>query len=108
MIINVNWEFDLRYQADQGELRSFGVDMLKDYDELHTNCKRKVYENFAAAKGVPLSVDLSRYWREPENAYKEDITEFLKDKWCYSVKSWNKEWCVEDHIEDHMDFITCN
>jgi len=105
MIISVYWEFDLRYHSDQGELKAFDIESLKDYDELHSNDKRKVYEKFANANGVPLTVDLSEYWREPENAYEEDITEFLKDKWGYSVKSWSKEYCIEDHLEDHMDFI---
>lgn len=103
MIISVVWEFDLRYLSDHGELKQFGINSLKDYDELHTNDKRKVYENFADTNDVPLRVDLSRYWREPEYAYEEDITEFLKDKWGYLVKRWHKELCVEDHIEDHID-----
>jgi hypothetical protein len=105
MIINIVWEFDLRYLANKGELKNFGIDFLKDYDELHDKDKRKVYENFADKNNIPLSLDLSRYWREPEYAYEEDITEFLKDKWGYPVKSWDKEWCIEDHIEDHMDFV---
>ena len=101
MIINVVWEFDLRYNADQGDLKAFGIESLKDYDLLHTNKKRNVYERFAAANDIPLSVDLTRYWREPEYAYEKDITEFLKDKWGCSVKSWTKEWCIEDHIEEY-------
>ena len=105
MIINVNWEFDLRYNANQGSLKEFGIDSLKDYDVLNTNDKRKVYESFAAENNVPLTVDLSEYWREPENAYEKDITEFLEYKWSHSVISWSKEWCIEDHIEDHLDFI---
>ena len=103
MIINVRWEFDLRDNADQGNLKEFGIDSLRDYDELHTNDKRNVYARFAAANDIPLKVDLTKYWREPENAYEEDITEFLSDKWGWLVKSWSKEWCVEDHIEDHID-----
>ena len=105
MIISIVWEFDLRYLSSQGDLKEFGVDSLEAYDDLHTNDKRKVYEKFANVNNVPLKVDLSEYWREPEHAYEEDITEFLKDKWGHSVKRWNKEWCIEDHIEDHMDFI---
>ena len=108
MIINVSWEFDLRYHADQGDLKQYGIDSLKEYDDLHANDKRKIYEKFAEVNEVPLSVDLSKYWREPEHAYEEDITEFLSDKWGWLVKRWSKEWCVEDHIEDHVDFITCN
>lgn len=107
MIINIVWEFDLRYLSSQGDLKEFGIDSLKDYDDLHTNDKRKVYEKFSNVNNVPLKVDLSEFWREPEYAYEEDITEFLKDKWGYTVKRWNKEWCIEDHIEDHMYFI-CN
>ena len=103
MIINVVWEFDLRDNAYQGNLKEFGIDSLKDYDKLHTNDKRNVYERFAAANDIPLKVDLSKYWREPEHAYEEDITEFLSDKWGWLVKRWSKEWCVEDHIEDHLD-----
>ena len=105
MIINVNWEFDLRYNAKQGNLKEFGIDSLRNYDVLNANDKRNVYERFAAANNIPLTVDLSAYWREPEYAYDKDITEFLSDKWCYLVKSWNKEFCIEDHIEDHLDFI---
>jgi hypothetical protein len=99
MIINVSWEFDLRYNAAQGEFKKFGIESLHCYLALDQKGRRKVYENFATANNVPLSVDLSRYWREPEHAYKEDITEFLKDKWGYSVKSWSKVWCIDDHLE---------
>ena len=105
MIININWEFDLRYNADQGNLKEFGIDSLKNYDALHNNDKRNVYESFAIVNNVPLTVDLSVYWREPEYAYEADITEFLSDKWRYLVKSWSKEFCIEDHIEHHLDFI---
>lgn len=101
MIINVNWEFDLRYNADRGNLKELGIDSLKNYDVLNNNDKRNVYERFAAANNVPLTVDLSEYWREPEYAYEEDITEFLSDKWCYLVKSWSKEYCIEDHLESY-------
>ena len=103
MIINVVWEFDLRDNADQGNLKELGINSLNDYDELNENEKRNIYERFAAANDVPLTVDLSRYWREPEHAYEEDITEFLSDEWGWLVKRWSKEWCLEDHIEDHLD-----
>ena len=99
MIINIIWEFDLRYRAYQGELKSFGIDSSKDYDELHTNDKRNVYERFAAVNNIPLSIDLTRYWREPEHAYEKDIAEFLKDKWGFEVKRWTKAFCIEDHLE---------
>lgn len=104
MIVNVFWEFDLRYHADQGDLKLLGFDSLKEYDDLNANDKKKIYEKFAVINNVPLSVDLSKYWREPEHAYEEDITEFLKDKWGFSVQCWSKEWYVED-IEDHLDFM---
>ena len=67
--------------------------------------RRKVYKEFASVNGVPLKVDLSKYWREPEHAYEEDITEFLSDRWGWLVTSWSKEWNVEDHIEDHYDYF---
>ena len=108
MIINVYWEFDLRYLSSQGDLKQYGIETLNDYDELHEKDSRRVYEKFAYENDVPLRVDLSRYWREPENVYEADITELLEDKWRYSVKSWVKEWYIEDHIEDHIDFIACN
>jgi hypothetical protein len=97
MIINVYWEFDLRYNASVGELKDFGIESLKDYNDLCQKAKRKIYEKFADTKNVPLKVDLSDYWREPECAYKEDITDFLSSKWGFSVKSWSKEWYAE-HI----------
>ena len=101
MIINVAWEFDLRYHADQGELKAFDIESLEEYDNLDNKGRRKVYKSFAAVNNVPLCVDLSKYWREPEYAYEEDITEFLKDRWGFEVKHWSKEWCIEDHIENH-------
>ena len=101
MIINVAWEFDLRYHADQGELKAFDIESLEEYDNLDSKGRRKVYKSFASVNNVPLRVDLSRHWREPEYAYEEDITEFLKDRWGFEVKHWTKEWCIEDHIEDY-------
>jgi hypothetical protein len=32
MKINVYWEFNLRCKADEGYLKEFGIDSLKDYD----------------------------------------------------------------------------
>ena len=105
MIINVRWEFDLRYHANQGELKAFDIESLEEYDNLDDKGRRKVYKEFASVNGVPLKVDLSKYWREPEHAYEEDITEFLSDRWGWLVTSWSKEWNVEDHIEDHYDYF---
>ena len=65
MNIQVQWEFDLPYDATHG-----------------------AHDKFAADNGIPLEVDLNDYFHNPKEVNEFQITDSLSDEHGWLIKSW--------------------
>jgi hypothetical protein len=101
MKIKIQWEFDLPTTVDY-------------YDEEH--------DKFAFDNGIPLEVNLSDYFEDPENTDEFQITDALSDEYGWLVNNWevineacnlDKDIDIINHqaqtinpLEDQMDNLT--
>tara|TARA_E500000331_G_C17243935_1_gene708306 strand:- start:917 stop:1144 length:228 start_codon:yes stop_codon:yes gene_type:complete len=68
MKIQIQWEFDL------------GLEDHPDYMQFHND--------FAAEQGVPLVVDMSEFFDNPEEVSNDHITDALSDEYGWLVQDW--------------------